>query len=199
MLRNYLKIALRNLFKNKVYTTINAVGLSVAFGSCMLLFLTAAHEFGFDAFHENRDRIHRLYFQTNTTRGVEKSSMMPAPLKPALEKEFPELQYVVRQNGGDCLIRYGDKELSQSIKFTDPDFFRMFSLPLRQGNPQTVLADLSSTVLNEKVAGNFWGRESRGQAGADEVCRRVADFYGFGRGGRFPGSIQHSVLSAGPL
>ncbi len=197
MLRNYLKIALRNLFKNKVYTTINAVGLSVAFGSCMLLFLTAAHEFGFDAFHENRDRIHRLYFQTNTTRGVEKSSMMPAPLKPALEKEFPELQYVVRQNGGDCLIRYGDKELSQSIKFTDPDFFRMFSLPLRQGNPQTVLADLSSTVLNEKVARKLFGDEN--PVGRQVQMKFAGEWQTFTVSGvaeDFPdqSSIQYSVL-----
>jgi hypothetical protein len=169
----------------------------VAFGSCLLLFLTAAHEFGFDTFHENRDRIYRLYFQSNTTRGVERSSTMPAPLKPALEKEFPELEYVVRQNGGNCLIRYSDKELSQSIKFTDPDFFRMFTLPLRQGNPQRVLSDLSGTVLNEKLAKKLFADEN---PVGKQVLMKFADewqtFTVSGVAADFPdqSSIQYSVL-----
>jgi ABC-type antimicrobial peptide transport system permease subunit len=197
MLRNYLLIALRNLLKNKVYTTINAVGLSVAFGSCLLLFLTAAHEFSFDTFHENRNSIFRLYFHTSTARGVEKSSSMPAPLKPALEKELEEVKYVVRQNGGSCLIRYGDKELGQSIRFTDPDFFRMFTFPLRQGNPQTVLSDLSSTVLNEKVAKNLFGTEN--PVGKQILLKFSDEWKGFTVSGvvsDFPdaSSIQYSVL-----
>jgi hypothetical protein len=127
MLRNYFKIALRNLAKHKVYAFINIAGLSVAFASAFLLFLTAAHEFSFDNFHANRDRIFRVYFQSNTAKGVEKTSMMPAPLKPALQKEFGEIEYVVRHTGGRCQVRYKGKELQENIKFTDPEFFRMFT------------------------------------------------------------------------
>ncbi len=159
MLRNYLTIALRNLAKNKVYTAINIVGLSVAFASAFLLFLTAAHEFSYDRFHENRDRIFRVYFQSNTARGLERTSMMPAPLKPALQKEFGEIEYVVRHTGGRCQVRYKGKELQENIKFTDPEFFRMFTFPLRSGNPASALAGLDGVVLNEYIVKKYFGDE----------------------------------------
>ncbi|HEX8531403.1 MAG TPA: ABC transporter permease, partial [Cytophagales bacterium] len=157
MLRNYFKIALRNLAKNKVYAAINIVGLSVAFASAFLLFLTAAHEFSFDNFHEKRDRIFRVYFQSNTPRGVEKTANMPAPLKPALQKEFGEIEYVVRHAGSRCQVRYKDKELQENLKFADPDFFRMFTFPLRSGNPATALTDLNNVVLNEYLVKKYFG------------------------------------------
>jgi len=157
MLRNYLTIAVRNLFKNKAYAAINLVGLSVAFSSAVLLFLTAAHEFSFDNFHANGDRIYRLYFQSQPGGVPGKSTAMPAPLTPALAKEFPELEWVVRQAGGNCLIRYGDKELLQSIKYVDPGFFRMYTLPFRQGNPGVALGDPSGVVLKEKLAAHLFG------------------------------------------
>jgi ABC-type lipoprotein release transport system permease subunit len=160
MLRNYLTIALRNLFKNRAYTAINVLGLSVAFGSAILLSLTAAHEFSYDNFHVNRDRIFRLYFQSSTARGTDKSTSMPAPLTPALEKEFPELAWVVRQTGGNCLIRYQGKELLQSIKYADPGFFRMYTFPFRQGSTATALQQLSGVVLNEKLAAHLMGGEN---------------------------------------
>jgi ABC-type antimicrobial peptide transport system permease subunit len=159
MLRNYLTIALRNLAKNKVYASINIVGLSVAFASAFLLFLTAAHEFSYDNFHQNRDRIFRVYFQSNTARGVERTSMMPAPLKPALQKEFGEIEYVVRHTGSRCQVRYKGKELQENLKFTDPDFFRMFTFPLRSGNPATVLSGLDGVVLNEYLVKKYFGDE----------------------------------------
>jgi len=160
MLRNYFKIALRNLAKNKVYAFINIAGLSVAFASAFLLFLTAAHEFSFDNFHANRDRIFRVYFQSNTARGVEKTVMMPAPLKPALHKEFGEIEYVVRHTGGRCQVRYKGKELQENIKFADPDFFRMFTFPLRSGNPATALAGPNGVVLNEYIVKKYFGDEN---------------------------------------
>ncbi len=197
MLRNYLTIALRNLWKNKAYAIINVVGLSVAFGSAILLFLTAAHEFSFDNFHVNRDYIYRLYFQSNAARGLEKSTSMPAPLTPALEKEFPELEQVVRQGGGNCLIRYKDKELLQSIKYVDPGFFRMYTLPFRQGNSNTALKEPSGVVLNEKLAESIFGKEN--PLGKPVQLKMEEDWHTFtvtGVAADFPhnSSIQYSVL-----
>jgi ABC-type antimicrobial peptide transport system permease subunit len=196
MLRNYFKIALRNLWKNKAYTIINVVGLSVAFGSAILLFLTAAHEFSFDNFHVNRDHIYRLYFQSNTARGPEKSTSMPAPLTPALEKEFPEVERVVRQGGGNCLIRYKNKELLQSIKYVDPGFFRMYTLPFRQGN-HNALRELSGVVLNEKLAASIFGKENPlGKPVQLKLEEEWQTFAVTGVAADFPdnSSIQYSVL-----
>ena len=97
MFRNYLKIALRTLWKNRTHTLINSVGLSVAFGTCVLLFLSTAFELSYDRFHTDADRIFRLNFLESNRDGTpSKSGTMPFPILPALRAEFPEIEVVSR-------------------------------------------------------------------------------------------------------
>lgn len=158
MIKNYFKIAIRNLWKNKSYALINIVGLSVAFGSAMLLFLTAHFELSFDDFQENKDRIFKVYFKKISPEKTKFVSNMPAPLKPALATEFnTEIKYSTRIMDSGTQIVQGDKTISESINYVDADFLKMFSFKMLKGNPNTALNDLKSIVLNEEIAQKVFG------------------------------------------
>jgi len=159
MLRNYLKIAFRTLWKHKTHSLINVVGLAVAFATCLLLFLTASFQLSFDRFHAKADRIYQLYYtSTNRDGAEEKNGSMPYPLTPALRAEFPEIAGITRVRGGGSGIRYGDKTFDKSVKTCDPDYLTMFSFPMVKGNPQTALADLSTIVISQNMANDVFGK-----------------------------------------
>ncbi|MGA0559780.1 ABC transporter permease [Larkinella sp. VNQ87] len=155
MVLNYVKIALRNLWKHKTFALVNVIGMSVAFASCLLLFLTAWTQFSFDDFHVNQEHLYLVYDQTGPTN---KGATMPAPLAPALRKEFlPEIAHITRMVDGGGAVQYNEKEFDKSIRFVDPDFFDMFSFPLRKGNPGSVLSSLSNIVVSESTAQAVFG------------------------------------------
>ena len=106
MIRNYLKIAFRNLTKNKVYAFINIIGLSVAFGAAMLLFLTAHFELSFDDFQFNKDRIFKTYSKVNYPNKIEYGNAMSAPFLPALLAEYKsEIKHATRIYNGSEIGR----------------------------------------------------------------------------------------------
>ncbi len=159
MVKNYLKIAWRNLIKHKAYTAINLVGLVVAFSSSILVFLAAYFDLSFDGFHANGKNIYRTYNQVQTPEGIRYGTSMAYPLAPALKNEFPEVKYAARLKYGSGAIRYKGKDYSKSIRTTDPDFLRMFSFPLIAGNANTALNDLSDIVLAQTLAKSIFGEE----------------------------------------
>ncbi|MBC7893061.1 MAG: ABC transporter permease, partial [Sphingobacteriaceae bacterium] len=163
MFRNYLKIALRTLWKHKSHTLINVLGLSLAFCCGLLLFLTAIHELSYDSFHANRDQIFKVYNQTGPDQTA---TPMPAPLTPALRREYPgEISHLARVVDGGGYLRAGSKELEKNVRFVDADFFRMFSFPFKKGSAETALEDLSGVVLTEHVAKELFGEtEAMGQS-----------------------------------
>lgn len=153
MLKNYFKIALRNLWKNKAYTSINVIGLSIAFGCAILLFLTAYFEFTYDDFQVNKDRIFRTYFKINHPDKADYQANLPTPFAPALKNDFSaEIKYATRIVGGGAQIVQGEKTIDESIRYVDADYLKMFSFKMLKGNPDAVLRDLRSVVLNEEVA-----------------------------------------------
>ncbi len=163
MLRNYFKIALRTLWKHKTHSVINVLGLSLAFGCGLLLFLTAIHELSYDSFHTNRDRIFKVYNQTGPDRTA---TPMPAPLTPALRREFSqEISHLARVVDGGGYLRAGSKEVEKDVRFVDADFFRMFSFPFKKGVAELALENLSGVVLTEHVAKELFGEaEAMGQS-----------------------------------
>ncbi|GAA4410604.1 ABC transporter permease [Nibrella viscosa] len=155
MFLNYLKIAFRNLLKHKVYAAVNIVGLSVAFGVCLLLFLTVYHEFSYDTFHANGNTLYRVYNQIGPDQ---KGTVLMAPFTPAVQKEFPgEVRRISRIVDAGGLVRVGDKEVGKNIRLVDPDFLQMFTFPLVKGDAATALNSLSSVVLTERVATDLFG------------------------------------------
>jgi putative ABC transport system permease protein len=159
MIRNYLKIAWRNLSKHKGDAAINLVGLCVAFTAALLLFLSVFFEFSYDNFHKNKSSIYHVYTKVYGANGIYNSTAVPIPMMPSLKEEYADVQYYSRYISSSGNIRYKDKQLTQNLRFTDPDFFRMFSFPFVDGDAQTALADLNSVVLTQKAAERIFGSE----------------------------------------
>ncbi|GAB3990927.1 ABC transporter permease [Spirosoma daeguense] len=160
MFRNYLKVALRTLWKNRTHTLINVVGLSIAFGTCVLLFLTATSEFSYDKFHTDSDRIFRLYFLSSNRDGTpNKSSTMPYPISPNLKAEFPEIEGVTRWFDRNASIRRNNQTYTKDVRLADPDFLQMFTFPLQKGNSKTALNGLSDIVISASMAKDIFGKE----------------------------------------
>jgi putative ABC transport system permease protein len=155
MLKNYLKTALRNFGKHKVYTAINVLGLTVGLAFFILIGLYARSELGYDRFHENKDRIYRVEQVLAHESGTETTAGCPTPLSGVLQAELPEVEAVTR------VIFYGTwtyttpdgRKFSEKRTFAvDPEFLGMFSFGLVSGDVKTALAEPYSIVITEAQA-----------------------------------------------
>ena len=161
MLYNYLKIALRNIRREKVFSAINFLGLSVAFTAAIMLFLTAQFEFSFDDFHTNKDRIYKLYFKTNRPEKVDYGATMPIPMQPSIKAEFPDdVAYATRRLDSGILVKIGDKSFESDVNYVDPDYLKMFSFEMLAGSKESALDQLDNIVLRQKQAQSFFGDEN---------------------------------------
>ena len=159
MFNNYLKIAWRNLFKNRVFTMANILGLSTAFAISILLAMTALFELSFDRFHGNKDFAYQLYRTDQSPRGPGASTSLPAPLAPALEEEIPGIAHIARAVSDDVLISHGDMVLGLDAEYADPDYFKIFTFPTVSGNAENPLPNNSSMALGEATAKKLFGNQ----------------------------------------
>lgn len=158
MFRSYIKIALRGLLKQKLYSFINIFGLAIAITFCTLIFLFVRDEVTHDNFHKNADRIYRVVILGKEDDGsLYSSGMSPPPLGPAFQTEFPEIVRVARWIKRGEVVNCQGQSFRESIALADPDFFGMFSFPLIEGDPRTVLQDRNSVVLREEIAQKYFG------------------------------------------
>ena len=158
MIRSYLTIALRNLWKSRGYAAINVAGLAVAFCICIFLFLTAYQQLTFDSFHRDGDRIFQTYLFKNDPEKSTKSGSMALPLAPALKTDYPELEAVTRvMTGRKSLVEANGKYFDKLICFTDSDFLTIFSFPLLSGNRVSALRELSNVVIGQNMARDIFG------------------------------------------
>lgn len=158
MLRNYLKVAFRTLWKHKTHTAINVLGLSVAFAGAILLFLAARFEWSFDEFHQNKDHLYRLSLKEVHPNQVEYGTNMPIPMMPTLRAAYADqIQYASRHEDSDGQIVRSGRAWNGDVSFVDADFLRMFSFPMPKGNARTALNELNDVVLNERVAQTVFG------------------------------------------
>ncbi len=161
MFNNYLKIAWRNIKRHKGYSFINITGLAVGMTVCILILLFVRYELSYDNFHEYKDRIYRIEPQFLTADGSvyrHYCSLAPA-FTPFLEKEFPEMEHIVRIAGGDTtLVNVDEKKFIEERFFlAEEDIFEVFTLPLVQGDPETALKNPNSVVLSESMAHKYFG------------------------------------------
>lgn len=160
MIKNYFKIAWRNLWKHRTFSLIIVLGMSVAFAAAVLLSLTAHQELTYDNFHKEKDHLYQVYSEEHRANGVERSTTMPSPLTPALKKEYGDFVRISRYgSGAGDLVRYGNKELDMSTRAVDPDFLSMFSFPIASGNKKDPLKELNDIVITETSAKNLFGTE----------------------------------------
>jgi putative ABC transport system permease protein len=161
MLKSYLKLAWRNLIKNKTSSVINISGLIVGLSTSILIMLMIWDECSYDSFHRNLSVICLLMKNQQNADGINTGSSVPGPISAALRAEMPETKYVARLVGfGGELTRTGDKTVYESGIFTDPDLFRMMSFVPLQGDPATTLEDASSVVITASTAKQLFGEEN---------------------------------------
>ncbi len=155
MLRNYLKTALRNIRKNKVYSVINVAGLTIGLVFFILVGLYVRSELGYDKFHENRDRIFRVEQVLAHESGAEMTAGCPTPLSGVLPEEIPEVESVTRVlNWGSSTFTMADGRKFDGSRtlVADLEFLRIFSFPLVKGDEQSALADPYAVVITETQA-----------------------------------------------
>lgn len=161
MIKNYIKSAFRNIIKNKFYSFLNILGLSVGLITFIFLFLYINDEMSYDKYHENSDRIHRLESNFTIAGKHETFAIVPIPLGPALQIEYPEVVAVVRMTGaGNTLFRNNEKESYEELfYFADSTFFKVFTYNVIMGDPQKCLVEPNSIVLTKSIANKYFGDE----------------------------------------
>ncbi len=161
MLKNYLLLAVKNFRKQKMFSLINILGLTIGITCCLMIFLFIMSEFSYDNFHKNRDHIYRVM-------RVSKQSASPrnipwlAPLYAAgMRNDFPDaIQHTMRVAPDNDLITYKNVSFNEKkVMLVDSNFFTFFSFPLLKGDPATVLNDPSGIVMTETTAKKYFGEE----------------------------------------
>jgi putative ABC transport system permease protein len=160
MLRNYFKIALRHLQKNKLYAFANIVGLSIGIASCLLIGIYIWHELSFDRFHKNADRIARVTWQYNFGDVENKIASTGTKVGPEFQRRFPEVQAYARLLKYPRVISYNNQMFDEKkFLYADSAFFSMFSFPLLKGDEKTVLAGPDKIVITRTAAKKYFGNE----------------------------------------
>ncbi|MCJ7579283.1 MAG: ABC transporter permease [Candidatus Aminicenantes bacterium] len=160
MIRNYLKVAFRNIKRHKIYSFINIFGLSVGMACCILIFLYVQHENSYDNFHVNKDNIYRLAATLKLDIGDKDYAQIQSGFAPIFADEFPEIESFVRvKNRTKKVMFYKEKKIGGDVTIADSNFFNFFSFELIKGDPDTVLKDPSSIVLTESLSKKIFGDE----------------------------------------
>jgi ABC-type antimicrobial peptide transport system permease subunit len=160
MLKNYLKIAIRNILRNKTYSVINILGLSAGIACSILILLWVVDELSFDRFHKNSNEIYRV---VGDDALIGKLAISCGPLAGYMKDHFPDVvctaRYLPYSEGSS--FKYNNKILQiKNGAFADPDFFKMFSFKFISGNPKTVLVNISDIIITETTAKRIFGNEN---------------------------------------
>jgi putative ABC transport system permease protein len=160
MLKNYLTIALRNLNKHRFFTFINVSGLSIGIASCLIIILYVLNEFSYDKHYKNASRIYRTNGEIKFGGNHWKLAVGPAPLAAALLNEFPEVENVVRfRSQGSYLVKAegGTTSIKEyNVNRTDSTFFKVFSVPVLEGDPNSALSEPNSVAVSKSIATKYY-------------------------------------------
>jgi putative ABC transport system permease protein len=165
MFQNYLKIALRSLFKQKVYSIINILGLSTGIASCLLIVLFVKDEFSYDKFHHNADRIYKVVLERIYPNHSTNYAIIPHSYAEVMVRDFEEIDEAVRLAGpfNNIVVSYKDgqdnvKQFEENfILAADSNFFRIFNIPLTKGDASKALVNPSDAVVTETIARKYFG------------------------------------------
>lgn len=161
MLKNYLRIAYRNLLRNKSYVIINTFGLGIALACCITSYIIVAYNIEFDRFHDddkvkNVYRVHSHFHERDGT--TLQTIMAPYTLGPAAAQDIAGVEKYMRFISGGGYMRSGENAFSENIAFVDSTFFSMFEFPLISGRHES-LRDKHSIYLTEEMAKKYFGEE----------------------------------------
>jgi putative ABC transport system permease protein len=161
MFKNFFRITIRNIFRQKVYSIINIAGLAIGIACSIIITAFILNELSYDKFHEKADRIYRLILDGKIGEEEMLSAWTAVPIAAALVQEFPEVVATTRLEEWDnMLIRYEDKTfLEDKFLWADSTFFQIFSFNLKEGDPAQVLNEPRKIVVSENMAKKYFGSE----------------------------------------
>ncbi|MFC2169553.1 ABC transporter permease [Acidobacteriota bacterium] len=161
MIKNYLKIALRNIKRHKGYSFINITGLAIGMACCLLITIWVLDELSFDKFHDKAATIYRVEENQDYSGRNFHVNVTPYPLAPALKDEIPGIINATRfVRTGGLLLRYGENAFFEdNIRAVDPSFLQIFTFPLIKGDKNKALTSPYSLILSENMAKKYFGKE----------------------------------------
>ena len=160
MLTNYLKIAWRNLVKNKTYSVINIAGLAIGLGCFVLITLYVVDELSYDRFHEKADRIYRVDADILFGGTEQRLAVSSDPMGATLKKDYPDVEQYVRfyNSDGSRRIKKGDLYITEfNVTSADSTLFDVFTLPAIAGDTRTALDEPNTVVITEPMAQKYFG------------------------------------------
>ncbi|MFC1565248.1 ABC transporter permease [candidate division KSB1 bacterium] len=161
MFKNYIKVALRNMYRQKIHTSINIFGLSIGIACSILFFIFIKNEYSYDEFHENSEIIYRIWQKEHIdNRETLMSSETPYPLAGVLKELFPEIDNAVRYMNRSTVIKTDYNSFQEIIYFVDQDFLDIFTFPLIEGDMETPLKDVNSVVITRSMGKKYFGDSS---------------------------------------
>jgi len=165
MLKNYIKVALRNMKRQKGYSLINILGLAIGLACCLLILVYVQYERSYDRYHKNADHIYRVVEELNFFGEKNHMAITPAPFAPAMKNEFPEVKEAVRFmkgnfSEGKVLVTHGtDNYYEDKWFFADHSVFEIFTFPLIKGDAKSALKEPFTVVISEEKARKYFGDE----------------------------------------
>ena len=158
MLKNYLLVAIRNLRKNRAFSTINILGLALGLGCSLLIFLWVNDEQNMDKFHKNRNQLYSVYERQYYENKIDAFHSTPGIMGDEMKKVLPEVKYASGMAWEDLsTFQVGDKIMKEMGNHAGADFFKMFSFTLLQGKAESALSSPVSIAISRKMANDFFG------------------------------------------
>ncbi len=160
MFKSYLKITIRTLMKNKVFSVINISGIALSIAICLIIIIYIRDWRSADLFHANKNRIFRIYStDTNTGWDMDGWATTPAYLAPHLRQNYPNIEDAVRLRRMGLSVLHNSTAIYVGGFYAEPSFFNVFDFQLKDGDPDTALNNPFSIVLSEEYAQTFFGDE----------------------------------------
>ena len=161
MLKNYLLLAIKNCRKQKMFSLINVLGLTVGIVCCLMIFLFIMHEFSYDRFHKNGKNIYRVMRRSHLNGETREIAYLAPPYAKGLLNNYPDaIEKAIKIFPDNDLVTYNNISFNEKKVFlADSNFFQFFSFRLLKGNPATVLADPNSIVMTASTAKKYFGNE----------------------------------------
>lgn len=168
MFRNYLKIALRNISKHKMFTLMNVLSLSIGLALCIITILTVKYHLSFDNYHDNPSQIYRVVTDFNFPEGTKHTPGIPSPIGQALRNDFPSIKkiglirgfnntQIATQNNGQRVERFLENE---AVAFAEKSFFDIFDYKVVSGDPRNTLLAPNMAVITEKYAKKYFNNQN---------------------------------------
>ena len=157
MFKNYLTVAIRNLKRFKAYSLINILGLAIGMACCIQISFLVQQELTFDSHHQNANHIYRIVQKVKD----QAAPYIPAPLAPALLKDFPKVTQAVRiYHREDVLVHTSDKSFYEKITCADPSILNVFTIPFIEGNKQNALQTPNAILITQKMAQKYFNAQN---------------------------------------